>query len=203
MIINVIKVFDIVYIMTKGGPGGATRVIAYSYYVETFENGLGGYGAAVAMVMLALIIPVMIWQHPAVPQRSGGLVTSTTAAETIAVRPRESTSSRIVAFLGRSPLHIALIVLAGLWLLPTVGLLVTSFRPRPDIGSSGWWTAFTNADFTLKNYDLVMNGTAWAKLSLNSALITVPSTLLPLTIGALAALRVRMDAASRSATRSS
>ena len=62
MIINVIKVFDIVYIMTKGGPGGATRVIAYSYYVETFENGLGGYGAAVAVVMLALIIPVMIWQ---------------------------------------------------------------------------------------------------------------------------------------------
>lgn len=62
MIINVIKVFDIVYIMTKGGPGGASRVIAYSYYVETFENGLGGYGAAVAVVMLLLIIPVMIWQ---------------------------------------------------------------------------------------------------------------------------------------------
>jgi alpha-glucoside transport system permease protein len=62
MIINVIKVFDIVYIMTKGGPGGASRVIAYSYYVETFENGLGGYGAAVAVVMLVLIIPVMIWQ---------------------------------------------------------------------------------------------------------------------------------------------
>jgi len=62
MIINVIKVFDIVYIMTKGGPGGASRVIAYSYYVETFENGLGGYGAAVAVVMLLLILPVMIWQ---------------------------------------------------------------------------------------------------------------------------------------------
>jgi alpha-glucoside transport system permease protein len=62
MIINVIKVFDIVYIMTKGGPGGATRVIAYSYYVETFENGLGGYGASVAVVMLVLIIPVMVWQ---------------------------------------------------------------------------------------------------------------------------------------------
>jgi alpha-glucoside transport system permease protein len=62
MIINVIKIFDIVYIMTKGGPGGASRVIAYSYYVETFENGKGGYGAAVAVVMLLLIIPVMIWQ---------------------------------------------------------------------------------------------------------------------------------------------
>ena len=40
MIINVIKVFDIVYIMTKGGPAVRSRVIAYSYYVETFENGV-------------------------------------------------------------------------------------------------------------------------------------------------------------------
>ncbi len=60
LIINVIKVFDIVYIMTKGGPGGASRVIAYSYYVETFESGKGGYGAAVAVVMIVLIIPVML-----------------------------------------------------------------------------------------------------------------------------------------------
>jgi alpha-glucoside transport system permease protein len=60
LIINVIKVFDIVYIMTNGGPGGASRVIAYSYYNETFENGQGGYGAAVAVVMLVLIIPVML-----------------------------------------------------------------------------------------------------------------------------------------------
>jgi alpha-glucoside transport system permease protein len=62
MIINVIKVFDIIYAMTTGGPGGASRVIAYSFYVETFENGKGGYGAAVAIVMLVLVIPVMIWQ---------------------------------------------------------------------------------------------------------------------------------------------
>lgn len=62
MIINVIKVFDIIYVMSSGGPGGASRVIAYSYYVETFENGKGGYGAAVAVVMLLLVLPVMIWQ---------------------------------------------------------------------------------------------------------------------------------------------
>lgn len=60
LIINVIKVFDIVYIMTRGGPGGASRVIANTYYVETFENGKGGYGAAVAVVMIVLIIPVML-----------------------------------------------------------------------------------------------------------------------------------------------
>jgi alpha-glucoside transport system permease protein len=61
LIINVIKVFDIIYIMTPGGgPGGAARVIAFSFFVETFENGKGGYGAAVAVFMLVLIIPIMI-----------------------------------------------------------------------------------------------------------------------------------------------
>jgi alpha-glucoside transport system permease protein len=59
LIINVIKVFDIIYIMTRGGPGGSSRVIAYSFYTETFENGKGGYGAAVAVIMLLLIIPIM------------------------------------------------------------------------------------------------------------------------------------------------
>jgi alpha-glucoside transport system permease protein len=63
LIVNVIKVFDIIYIMTPGGgPGGASRVIAFSFFVETFENGKGGYGAAVAVIMLILIIPIMLWQ---------------------------------------------------------------------------------------------------------------------------------------------
>ena len=60
LIINVIKVFDIIYIMTKGGPGTSSRVIAYTMYRETFEGGKGGYGAAVAVVMLVLIIPIML-----------------------------------------------------------------------------------------------------------------------------------------------
>jgi len=57
--IGVIKVFDIVYIMTRGGPSGDSRVIAYTYYVETFNGGRGGYGAAAAVIMVLLIIPVM------------------------------------------------------------------------------------------------------------------------------------------------
>ena len=61
LIINVIKLFDLIYIMTKGGPGGASRVIAYTMYTETFIGGNGGYGAAVAVVMLLLIIPIMIF----------------------------------------------------------------------------------------------------------------------------------------------
>jgi alpha-glucoside transport system permease protein len=59
LVINVLKVFDIIYIMTQGGPRGASRVIAYTMYVETFQGGRAGYGSAVAVIMLLLIIPIM------------------------------------------------------------------------------------------------------------------------------------------------
>ena len=60
LLINVIKVFDIIYVMTNGGPGTSSRVIAYTMYVETFSNSRAGYGAAVAVIMLILLLPVMI-----------------------------------------------------------------------------------------------------------------------------------------------
>ncbi len=59
LFINVIKVFDIIYVMTSGGPGTSSRVIAYTMFVDTF-NGFPGRGAAVAVIMLLLMIPVMI-----------------------------------------------------------------------------------------------------------------------------------------------
>ncbi len=61
LFINVIKVFDIIYVMTgtTGGPGTSSRVIAFSMYIETF-SGHPGRGAAAAVVMLLLMIPVMI-----------------------------------------------------------------------------------------------------------------------------------------------
>jgi alpha-glucoside transport system permease protein len=59
LLIAVIKVFDIIYVMTGGGPGGSSEVIAFSMYDETFTNSEAGYGAAVAVVMLLLIIPIM------------------------------------------------------------------------------------------------------------------------------------------------
>jgi alpha-glucoside transport system permease protein len=60
LFINVIKVFDIIYVMTGGGPGTSSRVIAFTMYEETFSNGKPGYGAAVAVIMLVLLLPVMI-----------------------------------------------------------------------------------------------------------------------------------------------
>ena len=61
LVVNVIKLFDLIYVMTNGGPGAASRVIAFSMYQEAFPQGQFGYGAAIAMVMLILLIPVMIF----------------------------------------------------------------------------------------------------------------------------------------------
>jgi len=58
LFINVIKVFDIIYVMTTGGPGTSSRVIAYTMYTEMFIH--PGRGAAVAVIMLVLMLPVMI-----------------------------------------------------------------------------------------------------------------------------------------------
>jgi alpha-glucoside transport system permease protein len=60
LFVNVIKVFDIIYVMTGGGPGTTSRVIAFTMYEETFLNGRPGYGAAVAVIMLVIIAPVMV-----------------------------------------------------------------------------------------------------------------------------------------------
>jgi alpha-glucoside transport system permease protein len=105
-----------------------------------------------------------------------------------AVRIRAQTrSGRLVRFLTRTPLHIALVAIAVIWLVPTVGLAITSFRKPPAIASSGWWHSLTQWDWTLHNYSSVINATGMGHAWVNSVIITVPATILPLTLGALAA----------------
>jgi alpha-glucoside transport system permease protein len=99
----------------------------------------------------------------------------------------QTRSERLVRLVSRTPLHFALIGIALIWLVPTVGLALTSFRKRPAIASSGWWHSLTQWDWTLHNYDTVINATGMGHAWLNSVIITVPATILPLTLGALAA----------------
>jgi alpha-glucoside transport system permease protein len=61
LIVNVIKLFDIPYVMTQGGPGNASRVIAFEMYKQDFSAGQFGKAAAVAVIMLLLLIPVMVF----------------------------------------------------------------------------------------------------------------------------------------------
>jgi len=61
LVVNVIKLFDLIYVMTAGGPGKASQVIAFTMFQQAFEAGQYGYGSAVAVVMLVLLIPIMIF----------------------------------------------------------------------------------------------------------------------------------------------
>ncbi|GAA5202398.1 carbohydrate ABC transporter permease [Microbacterium jejuense] len=83
------------------------------------------------------------------------------------------------------------ILIAFLWTIPTLGLLITSFRPGADSASTGWWTVFTNPDFTLGNYQeaLTSGGTALTlgQSFLNSLAITIPVTVFVISLAALGA----------------
>ena len=104
------------------------------------------------------------------------------------VRPKPSTlAERILQWLARSPVHIALIAIAVIWLVPSVGLLVTSFRPRGDIQSTGWWEALSTFDFTVENYRNMLSNQNMGSSFLNSLFISVPATIIPLFVGAMAA----------------
>jgi alpha-glucoside transport system permease protein len=113
---------------------------------------------------------------PAVAVRNG----------TMAGRVKRKLTSRVATLVA--------IVIAVVWTIPTFGLLVSSVRPEQDIKTSGWWTIFSDPAFTLQNYeDVLFGGTgrlSSARLSdyfLNSIVITIPSVLFPLFLGALVA----------------
>ena len=81
------------------------------------------------------------------------------------------------------------IVIAVAWTIPSLGLLITSFRPQVDILRSGWWTIFTDPSFTLQNYQTAFEtGTqSFGTAFVNSIVITIPAVLLPIFLACLAA----------------
>ena len=109
------------------------------------------------------------------------------ATERIATRAEESASARILRSLNRTPIHIFLGIVAVIWLAPTIGLLITSFRPRTDIQSTGWWEVLGTLRFTTENYTQVLNAAGMGQSFINSLIISIPSTLLPLAVCSLAA----------------
>ncbi|ALJ21292.1 carbohydrate ABC transporter permease [Microbacterium sp. No. 7] len=85
----------------------------------------------------------------------------------------------------------AALVIAAIWTVPTFGLFLTSFRPKELIGTTGWWTVFQNWGWTLDNYATALqSGTGQLNMAgafMNSIAITIPATLLPITVALLAA----------------
>ena len=72
MIINSLKMIDLVLVMTAGGPAGSSRVIGFTFYWEVFNNNLVGYGSAVAILMLIPLAPLMVVQVRRIRRQEGG-----------------------------------------------------------------------------------------------------------------------------------
>jgi len=72
MIINSLKMIDLVLVMTAGGPAGASRVIGFTFYWEVFNNNLVGYGSAVAILMLVPLAPLMVIQVRRIRNQEAG-----------------------------------------------------------------------------------------------------------------------------------
>jgi alpha-glucoside transport system permease protein len=94
-------------------------------------------------------------------------------------------------FMRSLPLRLAVIGICALWTLPTLGLLVSSARNPALITTSGWWTSLLNpfdlSQWTLSNYQTVIAGEGMGDAFLNSLIVTLPSTVIPITIAAFAA----------------
>ncbi len=104
---------------------------------------------------------------------------------------------------GTFMVYVVMIIITLFWITPTVGLLVSSFRPADDVKTSGWWTVVTNPDkarFTLDNYRTVLglpipgrsSPTGSSRVGMDVALINtltvaLPSTIIPILIAAFAA----------------
>jgi alpha-glucoside transport system permease protein len=106
------------------------------------------------------------------------------AAGTTMAGRRDKTVSWL---LRRGGLHLVLLIICLIWLVPTVGLFITSLRPRPDIGSTGWWTILQAPRLSFDNYADVLGSKGMSSGFLNSLFISIPSTIIPVLVGALAA----------------
>ncbi|MFD5267769.1 carbohydrate ABC transporter permease [Streptomyces sp. NPDC058335] len=103
------------------------------------------------------------------------------------VRAERSLGGRIVEKVGGGAVRVFLILVGLFWLVPTIGLLISSLRSPEDMSASGWWKVFAEpSQLTVDSYQkLLENGDITGSL-FNTVLITVPATVLVVVIGSLA-----------------
>lgn len=96
-------------------------------------------------------------------------------------------AARIAARTGGGILRIFLVVIAVVWLVPTLGLLVESFRDPSQYANGGWWHAIAHpAQLTVSNYSTLLKDSSITSALVNTVYISVPATLLVILIGAAA-----------------
>jgi len=104
------------------------------------------------------------------------------------VEPTESTATKIVRFLGQTPVYLVLTFLGLLWLVPTLGLFLTSLLEPAAIGTSGWWEIFSKPSLgTLENYREIFDNDAITSAIVTTIWISLGATILPILLAAFAA----------------
>jgi alpha-glucoside transport system permease protein len=123
-------------------------------------------------------------------------VEATSAVDEAAARRAKPPAKAIRRSFSSPAASLIVIVITVLWTLPTFGLLVTSVRPAEQVATTGWWTFFAHPQLTLSNYGTVMFQNSFGSSAglmpylINSLAITIPATLIPLTLAAMAAYAI-------------
>jgi alpha-glucoside transport system permease protein len=108
-------------------------------------------------------------------------------APVVVPKPHDSTAARIVRVLAKGPVNIVLAALGLLWLVPTLGLFITSILPQSELASAGWWKIFSRPSLaTWSNYHAMFHNSGLLTALKTTAYIAVGNTLIVIVIGALA-----------------
>jgi alpha-glucoside transport system permease protein len=111
-------------------------------------------------------------------------------AEAEAARPpvvEESTATKILRWLGKAPIHILLVFVGLLWLVPTIGLFLTSLFAPEDVNNIGWWKIFTKPSLaTFQNYQDIYHNESIRSAFVTTIIISIGGTVIPILVASLA-----------------
>ena len=100
---------------------------------------------------------------------------------------RPSLGERLTGLVSGGLVRVFLIVVGLFWLVPTIGLLLSSLRTPEDMSASGWWKVFSQpSQLTFDSYQKLLENSDITHSLVNTLLITVPATVLVVVIGSLA-----------------
>jgi alpha-glucoside transport system permease protein len=109
------------------------------------------------------------------------------ASAPVAPKPTESVAAKVGRYAGKLPLQILLAVIALLWLVPTLGLFLTSLMPAGSIAEQGWWNVVAHpSQATFDNYNALFDNNDLTKALVTTAEIAVGNTLILVIVAALA-----------------
>ncbi|MEV6404601.1 MULTISPECIES: carbohydrate ABC transporter permease [Streptomyces] len=110
-----------------------------------------------------------------------------TKAPVETVKAERSLGGRIVEKISGGAVRVFLILVGLFWLVPTIGLLISSLRSPEDMSASGWWKVFAEpSQLTVDSYQKLLENGDITNSLFNTVLITVPATVLVVVIGSLA-----------------